>query len=118
MKPSSGPHATNIGNFEFRIRPTTERKDCGHCSGAPSGDVDQSCVRISAPTSPPPDRKTGTLDSFIPHSTSGDSSQQGAGAMAIYEARNSRSNCSSLFEHWTESTQLGDERYCSDDPIQ
>jgi hypothetical protein len=51
------PQATNIGNLEVSRSPTTERRDCGQVSGAPRGDVDQSCPRISAPMAPPSTRK-------------------------------------------------------------
>ena len=34
------------------------RKGCGHDSGAPSGDCDQSWLRIKAPIVPPPARKS------------------------------------------------------------
>ena len=33
------------------------RKACGHACGLPRGCFDQACARISAPISPPPDRK-------------------------------------------------------------
>src|SRR3954471_15023406 len=39
--------------------PTDVRGLCGQDAGSPSGDVDQSCARISAPISPPPERKSG-----------------------------------------------------------
>src|SRR5262245_42009126 len=54
MKPSSGPQATNIGNIEFSSSSTTSLSGCGQPSGGPSGEPDQSCARISAPTLPPP----------------------------------------------------------------
>ena len=48
----------NIGNLELSRRLTTVRRDCGHVSGCPSGEADQSWVRISAPMTPPPDRNS------------------------------------------------------------
>src|SRR5689334_23180135 len=46
-----------MGKRESSSRPTTERSDCGQVCGGPSGESDQSCWRINAPTSPPPERK-------------------------------------------------------------
>jgi hypothetical protein len=55
--PSASPQATNIGNCDCSMSATTVRKAFGHDSGGPSGERDQSCARMSAPTLPPPTGK-------------------------------------------------------------
>src|SRR4051812_24566431 len=50
-----------MGNFELSIRDTADRRAGSHSLGWPSGDLDQSWLRIIAPRAPPPDRNTGTL---------------------------------------------------------
>src|SRR3712207_1077345 len=52
----------NIGNCELSSSPTTERSDCGHVSGAPGGEPDQSCVRINAPVLSPPARDSVAVE--------------------------------------------------------
>src|SRR4249919_3971564 len=46
-----------MGNFDRSSRLATLRKDCGHPSGGPSGELRQSLSRISAATSPGASRK-------------------------------------------------------------
>lgn len=46
----------NMGNFEFEIRLTTERREGGQWEGGPNGDFPQSLLRISSATSPVPNR--------------------------------------------------------------
>src|SRR5262249_48096035 len=55
---SSGPHQTTMGNRELRHVATVDLSVSGHSAGSPSGDVDQSWARISAPIFPPPSRKS------------------------------------------------------------
>jgi hypothetical protein len=40
---------------------TIDLSECGQSAGSPSGDVDQSCPRINAPSSPPPARNSCLL---------------------------------------------------------
>src|SRR5262245_6926845 len=54
---SSGPHQITMANDEPRQVLTAERRLRGHWRGGPSGVEAQSKARISAPSSPPPDRK-------------------------------------------------------------
>jgi hypothetical protein len=55
-----------MGNFEFRSIPTMERSDCGHDSGVPRGDDDQSRARINAPVSPPLFRNVSAGSEDVP----------------------------------------------------
>src|SRR5450830_460856 len=64
-KASSGPQATNMGNFECSIRLTTERSATGQFSRGPSGERDQSCARIIAPIWPPSITKAGSVAAGI-----------------------------------------------------
>src|SRR5579883_1353621 len=59
----SGPHQTRIGKAQLRQMLTDVRSDCGQRSGVPNGVWLQSKRRMSAPISPPPDRKDGSLSS-------------------------------------------------------
>src|SRR6185369_11540899 len=52
-----------IGKAESRQRPSVDFRLVDQSGGAPSGVFDQSCARISAPSSPPPSRKLATSDS-------------------------------------------------------
>src|SRR3954471_23354010 len=54
----SGPHHTRMAKREFRQVLTEVRRLCGHLSISPSFVLDQSMVRMSAPSSLPPDRKS------------------------------------------------------------
>src|SRR5215207_1466781 len=62
---SSGPHQMNIGWREVRTSRTVTRRLCGHVSGEPSEDFDQSNPLVSAPISPPPARKSPTTSPTI-----------------------------------------------------
>src|SRR6266404_4030218 len=61
----SGPHQINIGWLVLsRIR-TAVRRLCGQPSGGPSGFAAQSKLRVNAPISPPPARKSAVADLLI-----------------------------------------------------
>src|SRR5262245_2341466 len=53
----SGPHQTTIGNRDARQVPMAALSVSGQHAGGPSGERDQSWVRIRAPILPPPSRK-------------------------------------------------------------
>src|SRR3990170_686889 len=54
----------NIGWLEPSITPTRVLSPSGQPSGVPSGVADQSCARMRAPISPPPERKSGAAGSI------------------------------------------------------
>src|SRR5215217_7604739 len=62
----SGPHTRQAGNFEASIILAAVFRLCGHVSGGPSGDADQSIERMSAPASPPPMRKSSLNEPVLP----------------------------------------------------
>src|ERR1700722_584304 len=55
----------NIGWREVRTSRTVTRRLCGHAWGEPSEVFDQSKARVSAPSSPPPAKKSPTSSPSI-----------------------------------------------------
>ena len=55
---NSGPQSTRIAKRDDSMTATMVRRLGGHSSTGPSGVLDQSMLRMSAPASPPPRRQS------------------------------------------------------------